>query len=85
MPLAVRPRAPCLLIRVPTCDHLKCTAQGNIFFLPNATAWLAPPALASRMIAEASQGLPQVLRVAQQPAVAGLDVLACRNVEGTEL
>jgi hypothetical protein len=36
--------------------------QGNIYFTPNAS-WLAPPAVATRMIAEAAEGLPHVLQV----------------------
>ena len=55
--------------------------QGNIYFTPNAS-WLAPPAVATRMIAEASQGLPEVLNVTAPPA---LDVLASKSTDGTRL
>jgi len=58
--------------------------QGNIFFTPNASsAWLAPPAIATRMIADASWGLPQVLNVTQHPSE--LDVLASRSADGLKL
>lgn len=61
--------------------------QGNIYFTPNAS-WLAPPAVATRMIAEAAEGLPHVLQVQVHSSSALptlLDVLASSNAGATEL
>jgi hypothetical protein len=70
--------------------------QGNIYFTPN-DAWLAPPAVATRMIAEASEGLPHVLQVTQmhhphagqqqqqQQQQYGLDVLASTSADAKEV
>ena len=65
--------------------------QGNIYFTPQ-TAWLAPPATATRMIAEAAEGLAHVLQVSQahprndnKQQHEALDVLASTNSDGTEI
>merc|ERR1712072_1546507 len=56
--------------------------QGNIYFTPNAS-WLAPPAVATRMIAKVTKGLPEVSEVIFTST--GLDVLATQSMDGQRI
>jgi hypothetical protein len=63
--------------------------QGNIYFTPQS-AWLSPPAVATRMIKEVSEGLPHVLRLTvMHPGSSAprlpLDALASASSDGTKI
>jgi hypothetical protein len=56
--------------------------QGSIYFTPDS-AWLAPPAVANRMIAVAA--FREVLEVEAEFWRSGLDIVASRSVDGKQL